>query len=58
VQDRKIKFRLDGYFVSITNSETAGVKPNQLFLNMLYEWLMQQRTGIMIGDSLDTDVEH
>jgi FMN phosphatase YigB (HAD superfamily) len=48
--------RLDGYFVSVTNSETAGVKSQiHLFLSMRYESQMQIEQSVMIGDSLDAD---
>jgi len=60
VQDRKIKnSRLDGYFVSITNSETAGVKkPNPIiFEHALRAANAKKAQSVMIGDSLDADVE-
>jgi putative hydrolase of the HAD superfamily len=60
VQDRKIKnSQLDGYFVSVTNSETAGVKkPNPIiFEHALKVAKASKAQSIMIGDSLDADVE-
>lgn len=60
VQDRKIKnSRLDAYFVSITNSETAGVKkPNPIiFEHALLVAKANKEHCVMIGDSLDADVE-
>jgi YjjG family noncanonical pyrimidine nucleotidase len=60
VQDRKIKnSRLDGYFVSITNSETAGVKkPNPIIFEHALRVANANKTqSVMIGDSLDADVE-
>ena len=60
VQDRKIKnSRLEHYFISVTNSETAGVKkPNPIiFEHALLVANATKEQSIMIGDSLDADVE-
>ncbi|MBU0941890.1 MAG: YjjG family noncanonical pyrimidine nucleotidase [Bacteroidetes bacterium] len=60
VQDRKIKnSQLQDYFVSVTNSETAGVKkPNPLiFEHALQTANANKSQSVMIGDSLDADVE-
>lgn len=60
VQDRKIKnSQLDSYFVSVTNSETAGVKkPNLLIFEHALRVANANKTqSVMIGDSLDADVE-
>lgn len=60
VQDRKIKnSQLDSYFVSVTNSETAGVKkPNPLIFEHALRVANANKTqSVMIGDSLDADVE-
>ena len=60
VQDRKIKnSRLEHYFVSVTNSATAGVKkPNPIiFEHALRVANATKEQSIMIGDSLDADVE-
>lgn len=60
VQDRKIKnSRLEHYFISVTNSETAGVKkPNPIiFEHALRVANATKEQSVMIGDSLDADVE-
>lgn len=60
VQERKIKnSRLDSYFKSVTNSETAGVKkPNPIiFEHALKVANANKSQSVMIGDSLDADVE-
>lgn len=60
VQDRKIKnSRLENYFISVTNSETAGVKkPNPIiFEHALRIAKANKSQSVMIGDSLDADVE-
>ncbi|PRZ21075.1 YjjG family noncanonical pyrimidine nucleotidase [Flavobacterium granuli] len=60
VQFRKMKnAKLEPYFESITNSEIAGVKkPNPIiFEHALSLANAKKESSIMIGDSLDADVQ-
>lgn len=60
VQYRKINnAKLSGYFSTITNSEMAGVKkPNPIIFEYALDLAKAQKeTSIMIGDSLDADVQ-
>jgi YjjG family noncanonical pyrimidine nucleotidase len=59
VQHHKINnAKIDHYFVTITNSETAGVKkPNPLiFAHALKVANAKKETSIMIGDCIEADV--
>ncbi|MBE0391959.1 MULTISPECIES: YjjG family noncanonical pyrimidine nucleotidase [unclassified Flavobacterium] len=60
VQDRKIKnAQLEDYFLTITNSELAGVKkPNPVIFEYALDLAKAKKeNSIMIGDSLEADVE-
>lgn len=60
VQERKLKNSdLANYFITVTNSERAGVKkPHpRIFEYALSLAQAQKESSIMIGDSLDADVE-
>lgn len=60
VQQRKIQQSgLEHYFKTVTNSETAGVKkPNpQIFYTALHLAKAEVAQSIMIGDSLEADIE-
>ena len=60
VQQRKMNnARLTGYFTTITNSEMAGVKkPNPVIFEYALNLAQAKKeTSIMIGDSLDADVQ-
>ena len=59
VQDKKINnAALSGYFQTITNSESAGVKkPNSLIFDYAVNVAKaSKKNSIMIGDCLDADV--
>ncbi|MCD0466872.1 YjjG family noncanonical pyrimidine nucleotidase [Flavobacterium sp. ENC] len=59
VQDKKINnAQLSGYFVTITNSELAGVKkPNSIIFDYAVNLAKASKENcIMIGDCLDADV--
>ncbi|MBK0370966.1 YjjG family noncanonical pyrimidine nucleotidase [Flavobacterium agrisoli] len=59
VQHKKMtNSALSNYFVTVTNSEMAGVKkPNPIIFDYaLSEAKAQKETSIMIGDSLEADV--
>ncbi|GGD31969.1 YjjG family noncanonical pyrimidine nucleotidase [Flavobacterium orientale] len=60
VQEGKLKnSNIKQYFTTVTNSELAGVKkPNPLIFDYALKSAKAQRaTSIMIGDSLEADVE-
>jgi putative hydrolase of the HAD superfamily len=60
VQQRKIKnSKLQNYFHTVTNSEMAGVKkPNPIIFEFALDLAKAKKeTSIMIGDSLEADVE-
>ncbi|WP_291113920.1 YjjG family noncanonical pyrimidine nucleotidase [Flavobacterium sp. UBA6135] len=60
VQEGKLKnSNIERYFETITNSEMAGVKkPNPLIFDYALRSAKAQReTSVMIGDSLEADVE-
>jgi putative hydrolase of the HAD superfamily len=60
VQERKMSnSKLQNYFLTVTNSEMAGVKkPNPIIFEYALNCAMATKeTSVMIGDSLEADVE-